>query len=163
MSNDDTLRRRSFLQATGAAAVAVTLAGCMGDDNGDDDEDDDNGDDDYDYLDDEPDYGDWLDGVDYGGTVDWTGEDQVEVAVGADDGYRFEPPSIAISPGTEVVWEWTGMGGAHDVTEEDEVFASDLVDEEGHTFEHTFDDEGTYRYVCTPHDNMDMFGVVHVE
>ena len=156
MSNDDSIRRRTFLQATGVAAASIALAGCTG--NGDDDDGPD-----YDYIDDEPDYDGWLGSVDYDGTVDWTDESQVEIAVGADDGYRFEPPAVAISPGTEVVWEWTGSGGGHNVVEVDGAFESELVNEAGHTFEHTFDESGTYRYSCTPHEAQNMFGAIHVE
>ncbi|GAB6880607.1 hypothetical protein JCM17823_28810 [Halorubrum gandharaense] len=112
-------------------------------------------------------YDGWFDDVDnYDGTYDFRGEEEVHVTVGAgDDGLLFEPAAILIDEGATVVWEWTGEGGQHDVAEVDDAFESELVDEEGHTFEHTFDDaeEGDrFRYVCTPHEAAGMKGAVAV-
>jgi len=77
-------------------------------------------------------YDGWLDDVDnYDGTHDYTGQDEVTVAVGAVDGLKFGPAAILIDPGTTVVWEWTGEGGAHNVVADDETFNSgDPVSEE---------------------------------
>ena len=114
-------------------------------------------------------YDGWLDDVDnYDGTHDYRGRDEVRVAVGAgENGLRFEPAAILIDPGTTVVWEWTGEGGGHNVVEVDDgVFDSgDPVPDAGTTFEHTFDDtaEGeTFKYVCTPHEAVEMKGAVAV-
>lgn len=112
-------------------------------------------------------YDGWFDDVDnYEGTVDLSGEETVEVTVGAgDQGLLFEPPAIQVDPGTTVVWEWAGEGGEHNVAEEDSVFESERAAEAGHTFEHTFeaDDEGeVFRYVCTPHEALGMLGAVAV-
>ncbi|MBP1921108.1 halocyanin-like protein [Halorubrum alkaliphilum] len=103
------------------------------------------------------------DGNDFGDAVDRTGEDTIDVTVGADNGLSYDPANVVIDVGTTVVWEWTGRGGGHDVVEvDDEVFASDLVDEAGHTFEHTFEEPGEYEYVCTPHQTQGMNGRVEV-
>jgi halocyanin-like protein len=67
-----------------------------------------------------------------------------------------------VSPGTTVVWTWTGAGGSHNVVAEDGSFESDLVVAEGHAFSHTFEEPGTVRYVCTPHRALGMKGVVVV-
>jgi len=112
-------------------------------------------------------YNGWFDDVgNYEGTVDYSGEDTVEVMVGTgDQGLFFEPPAIQVDPGTTVVWEWTGEGGEHNVVEEDGVFESERTAEAGHTFEHTFEegDEGeVFRYVCTPHEALGMLGAVAV-
>ena len=112
-------------------------------------------------------YDGWFDDVgNYEGTVDYSGEDTVEIMVGAgDQGLFFEPPAIQVDPGTTVVWEWTGEGGEHNVAEEEGVFESERTAEAGHTFEHTFeaDDEGeVFRYVCTPHEALGMLGAVAV-
>lgn len=178
MTSTDRIGRRRFVQATGVAAVSVTLAGCAGDDdgpdaggNGDDagssnDGSEGGSDDDGDttFLDDEPDYGGWFDTVDnYDGTVDATGHDEVTVAVGAEGGLSYSPAAVAVSPGTTVIWEWTGEGGAHDVAAEDDSFQSENVDQEGFTFEHTFDEAGVFEYVCTPHEAVGMKGAVVVQ
>ena len=112
-------------------------------------------------------YDGWFDDVEnYEGTVDYSGEDTVEVMVGAgEQGLLFEPPAIQVDPGTTVVWEWTGEGGEHNVVDEDGAFESERTAEAGHTFEHTFeeDDEGEiFRYVCTPHEALGMLGAVAV-
>ncbi|WP_096391274.1 halocyanin domain-containing protein [Halopenitus persicus] len=105
----------------------------------------------------------WLEGANnYDGVVDRTGESTVTVAVGAAGGLAFDPVAVRIDAGTEVVWEWTGEGGQHDVTEESGRFESDLHRESGATFSHRFEEMGTYRYVCTPHQASGMRGAVDV-
>ena len=112
-------------------------------------------------------YGGWLDDVDnYDGTHDYTGQDEVTVSVGAVDGLKFGPAAILIDPGTTVVWEWTGEGGAHNVVADDETFTSgDPVTEAGTTFEYTFEDVSdgdTFNYLCVPHEAVGMKGAVAV-
>ncbi|WP_224268935.1 halocyanin domain-containing protein [Haloprofundus salinisoli] len=102
----------------------------------------------------------------YDGFADHTGESEVTVMVGADgiEGpHAYEPTAIRVSPGTTVVWEWTGAGGTHDVIAEDDSFESELVADEGHTFEQTFEETGTTKYFCTPHRAMGMRGGIIVE
>ena len=112
-------------------------------------------------------YDGWLDDVDnYDGTYDYTGQDEVTVDVGAVDGLKFGPAAILIDPGTTVVWEWTGEGGAHNVVAEDGTFDSgETVSEAGTTFEYTFDDAedgDTFNYLCVPHEAVGMKGAVAV-
>lgn len=112
----------------------------------------------------ELDFGDWFDGVsNYDGVEDLTGESSVTVRVGTDDGFAYDPAAIRVDVGTTVIWEWTGVGGAHDVIEDDGAFESELQTAEGATFEHTFDADGVYRYYCSPHIAMGMKGAVVVE
>ena len=191
MDQEPSRTRRRLLRASGAALAVPWLSGCSAlidedelDDDGndrdaaDDDEPDDDPDDDEPDADDEPetddeddgfveeepDYGGFMDGVEnYEATLDYRGEDTVEIAVGAGEtGLQFEPPAILIDPGTEVVWEWTGEGGEHDVASRaGEEFESELTDEAGFTFEHAFESEGTISaYVCTPHEAQGKKGVV---
>jgi len=119
------------------------------------------------YVDEEPDYDGWFDGVDnYEGTVDRTGEDEVTVAVGAEgnDGpYAFDPPAVAVDPGTTVAWEWTGEGdAAHDVAAETGEWASETLDTAGARYGLTFDGEGISKYVCSGHADRGMRGAVVV-
>ncbi|QAU11765.1 halocyanin domain-containing protein [Halorubrum sp. BOL3-1] len=113
-------------------------------------------------------YGDWFENVgNYEGTRDLRGESEVTVSVGAGEtGLLFDPPAVLVDPGTTVVWEWTGQGGAHNVAEEDDVFSSgETVAEAGTTFEYTFEDAGegdVFRYVCEPHQATGMKGAVAV-
>jgi plastocyanin len=95
-------------------------------------------------------------------TVDRTGEETVAVAVGADGGFSFAPAAVRVDVGTTVVWEWTGVGGSHNVVDRGGAFESGLAAAEGHAFEHEFVTAGTYDYVCTPHQTRDMEGTVEV-
>lgn len=160
MTRDLDLDRRTVLQAVGTLAASGALAGCTR--NGDGGEESD-----YETVPDEeePDYNGWLDTTEtYDGTADFRGESDVTVRVGAgSQGYSFSPAAIMIDPGTTVIWEWTGAGGGHNVVEENEAFGDrEVVAEEGHTYEHTFEEPGTYRYVCVPHDQQGMRGAVTV-
>lgn len=101
-----------------------------------------------------------------GSPVDRTGRNRVTVTVGArgNGGYlAFSPAAVAITPGTTVVWEWTGKGGQHNVVAEHGAgFESALVAAAGHTFEHAFETSGPVLYYCTPHARLGMKGAVLV-
>lgn len=110
----------------------------------------------------------------YDGSIDdRREEDPVTVDVGTGDaGTEFDPPAVAVSPGTTVRWEWTGEGGAHNVEaepddqigESDYEFSSgDPVDEEDETYEQTLDEAGIALYHCEPHLSVGMKGAVVVE
>jgi halocyanin-like protein len=112
-----------------------------------------------------PDYGDWFENVgNFEETVDRTGADTVTVDVGVEGNNgtnAFGPAAVRVDPGTTVVWEWTGSG-AHNVKAEDGGFESQITGEAGFTFQHTFEETGIHRYVCTPHRAMGMKGAVVV-
>ena len=102
--------------------------------------------------------------IEYNGSLeDMTGEDEATVEVGAgSNGLAFSPAAIQVDSGTTVTWEWTGEGGAHNVVHEDGEFESDLQEEDGATFEHTFEEEGNFLYYCNPHRSQGMKGAVVV-
>lgn len=146
---EGTTTRRTFLVGTAAvagAAAGATVGGASAQDG--------------------PDYGDWFGDTDnYDGTYDFTGESEVTVTVGAagnGGNLAFSPAAIRVDPGTEVVWEWTGKGGSHNVVADDGSFESDMLAEAGETFSHSFDSEGTFKYFCQPHKMMGMKGAVVV-
>ena len=142
--------RRTVLAATGATALAG-LAGCLTGGSGSQTEDDS-------ALE------EWLGGLqDYDGPVDRTGESEVAVTVGAgSDGLAFDPLAVTVDIGTTVVWEWTGRGGRHNVVDRDGAFTSEYHDDEGATFEYTFEETGTFAYYCEPHQALGMKGGVRV-
>ncbi len=160
--------RRTFLAATGTTAATVALAGCSsGGDNGDNGGDGGNGGasvpDPVDtYLSDNEANG-------YNGSaVDETGSSSVAIEVGAgDQGLAFSPAAVVVDSGTEVVWEWTGNGGAHNVVSADSSAASfdsgETVESSSETFSQTFDSAGNQLYYCTPHQSLGMHGTVIVE
>ena len=67
-------------------------------------------------------------------------------------GFSFDPDAITAEVGDTVVW--TNEDSArHNVTADDDSFASENL-AEGETFSHTFDEPGTFDYVCTLHSGM---------
>ena len=108
-------------------------------------------------------YGGWLSNTNYeGSTADRTGNSEVRVTVAPNGNYVFDPPAVAVDPGTTVVWEWAAGPSRHDVVEEGGGYASELHAEEGATFSHAFEESGVSKYYCTPHRSMGMKGVVDV-
>ncbi|WP_254546684.1 halocyanin domain-containing protein [Halomarina pelagica] len=114
----------------------------------------------------EPEYGGWFENTgNYDGTVDGTGREEVRITVGAKGNgghFAFDPPAVRIDPGTTVVWEWSGKGGAHNVAAENGDFESEMTDEAGHTFERTVERRGIVKYACVPHEAMGMKGALVV-
>lgn len=143
--------RRQFM-ATAGASGAMALAGCLSGGG---------------EAPAEPEVGDWLENTDnYDGFEDYTDSEEVTVAVGAGpQGWQFDPPAIGISPGTTVVFEWTGAGGPHNVEEENEDWDNPggTIEEAGHTWERTFDSGGTHLYKCWPHEDVGMKGAIFVD
>ncbi|ATW86859.1 halocyanin-like protein [Halohasta litchfieldiae] len=147
MTASGLLRRRRFARYAGTA-LTISLTGCTG---GEDES-----------LPESDDTASTAEGL-----VDRTGQDRVTVEVGAGaDGVQFAPAEIRISVGTTVIWEWTGRGGGHNVVEAEGTFVSHedrgTTDEAGYTFEHMFDETGSYEYVCQPHAKQGMSGSVDV-
>lgn len=80
------------------------------------------------------------------------------ISVGGDEGH-FDPVGVAVPAGSDVVWLWDD-DEPHAVAATDDSFASDRGSGEGTTFEHSFDEPGTYAYGCEVHGGT---GVVVVE
>ncbi|MFB6222193.1 MAG: halocyanin domain-containing protein, partial [Haloarcula sp.] len=116
----------------------------------------------------EPDYNGWFDNVsNYDGTVDQRGQETVTISVGTqgnNGAFAFDPPAVMVSPGTKVVWEWTGEGGGHNVVSDGDgpLDSGSPVSEAGATYSHIFETEGIFKYVCTPHKSLGMKGAVVV-
>jgi len=153
------LSRRRFVQGTGTALAIGTLAGCTGNGNGNGGGNGGVPQDIDDHLSDANNYEGSLD--------DMTGESEVTIDVGTgSNGYAFDPAAVRISSGTTVTWEWTGEGGGHNVASvegsESEFTSGERVDEEGHTYEQSFDNAGSQLYVCEPHTAQGMKGAIEV-
>jgi halocyanin-like protein len=140
--------RRRFLRTVASGAAASTVAGLAGPASA------------------QEGLSGWLSDVgNADSVVDRTDQDEVTVEVGtqANGGaFGFGPAVVRVSPGTTVVWEWTGEGTPHNVVAEDGAFESELISEAGATFTHAFESAGVSRYVCSPHRSMGMKGVVVV-
>ncbi len=146
--------RRSLLRAAGLTAVGglSALAGCTGDaQSGDSTER----------------FDGYLANVDDAEEVrDRTDAESVSITVGAQGNggnLAYAPAAVRVAADTTVTWEWTGAGGSHNVVHEGGAFESTLVTDADHTFTHTFETAGTFRYYCTPHKGLGMRGVVVVE
>lgn len=153
--------RRKFLMAAGATAATVAVAGCSDDD---DEAEPPEGvpQEVHDYLVDN-------DAQLYDNTVaDHTGEDSVTIMNGAgDENVAYDPPLVRIDAGTEVTWEWTGQGGAHNVEDNGGDFDFEnpegLIDEDGHTYSYTFEESGNAMYHCIAHTAQGQHGAIVVE
>jgi len=166
------LDRRMVLRGIGAVAVAGAIAGCGGGGGGDgggsddgSDGSDGGGDGGGGVPSEVEEYLSETDNFD-GSLEDATGQGEVTVQVGTEangGNFGYSPAAVRVDSGTTVVWEWTGEGASHNVVDEDGSFESELTDEEGFTFEHTFDESGTFLYFCTPHKAVGMKGAVVVE
>ncbi len=159
------LTRRTVLKTTAVAGGSLLLAGCLGNSGDNNPTEGDPENTETDDVSREPSvFGDWFEDVpNYDSVVDVTDKDTITITVGAESGYTFAPPAIKVSPGTTVVWKWSGKGGSHNVIEANGAFKSDMSVEKGHTFEQPFDEKGAYRYYCEPHKAMGMKGGVLAE
>ena len=115
----------------------------------------------------------WPSGVtsgNLGSYRDARGESEVTVSVGAgDSGLAFDPTQLWVDPGTTIIWEWTGSGGAHNVQAVEgggpaSLDSGDAVDEEGYTYEYetSEEDAGITHYHCVPHTAVGMHGGIAV-
>jgi plastocyanin len=102
------------------------------------------------------------------------GGNAVSVTMTDDD--AFKPASVTIPTGTTV--RWTNASKEEHTVTDDAKIASDAKDvalpagarpfnsgkiKPGGTFEQTFTVPGTYKYVCEPHEEMDMKGTIVVK
>ena len=165
--------RRKVLIA-GGTALTVTLAGCLGGGDGDDDGGNggkngggNGGETPADIADS---YLSSNNAKMYGGTddiVDETGSDSITIDVGAgSQGLAYDPVAVRVDAGTEVTWAWTGNGGSHNVVSDDgptELSSGNAVQGSDITYVETLDETGVYRYKCTIHTSVGMYGAVIVE
>lgn len=89
--------------------------------------------------------------------------------------YYFDPIGLAVEAGDSVTWD--NVSGSHSSTAyvegnpqagttripgDAEGWDSGTLSEEGATFSHTFEIEGTYDYYCIPHKTLEMVGRIVV-
>jgi halocyanin-like protein len=161
------MRRRDFMRAAGGATVVTaatagatgSVAGTAAEEEGEDSSGGSV----------EPDFGPYLDDArGFETTEDLREQDEVTIEVGAgSDGLSFDPAGVWISPGTTIIWEWTGEGGSHNVVANEGpagIDSGDPVSEEGSTYEYEFaeEDAGITTYKCEPHEGQGMKGGVAV-
>lgn len=170
--------RRRVLATTGTALL-TSVAGCSGGGGGSDSGDG------GETLPGEtyPALHEWLTEESEGGAdrtydetvVDRRDTDAVTIDVGAEGNggnFAFAPSAVVISADTEVRWEWTGQGEAHNVNaapkeqlgKSDFTFTSgDAVSGTGTKFSRTFEETGIALYHCVPHLSLGMKGGIAIE
>ncbi len=157
MSTDD-VSRRAFIRTAGGAAATGVATATAGTAAGQEE------------AAVEPDWPSGVTSGNVGSYEDARGQDEVTVSVGAgDQGLAFDSTQLWVDPGTTIIWEWTGNGGAHNVqTVEDGGAAAldsgDPVGEEGATYEYeaTEEDVGITHYHCVPHTAVGMHAGIAV-
>lgn len=82
-------------------------------------------------------------------TVTVSEPEEVTIAI---KNFAFEPDSVTIKVGAKVTWTNEDYV-SHTVTSEEGVFDSGTLGN-GETFSYTFEEAGTYEYICTIHPSM---------
>jgi plastocyanin len=72
----------------------------------------------------------------------------------------FSPSTVTINVGDTVTW--VQRGSNHDSVSYDGLWDSGLL-RLNQTFSHTFNEAGSFRYYCTPHEQIGMIGTVKVQ
>lgn len=74
---------------------------------------------------------------------------------------RFQPSTVTVGQGDNVIWEWSGNVRNHSVTADDGAFDSDPGEDPGQIshppndrFTHRFERTGTFGYHCKVHPSM---------
>lgn len=153
MPRGPTSRRRLLASCT--ATLGAAIAGCTDGSGGD--ESPANGSPDGDGMGSTPDGDSDESGAD-------NGDDTAHITVGPDGRPGFDPEQVELQPGATVQWEWasddhtvTPQSVPGDVDWEGEPEAHD----EGHTYQHTFDQVGVYQYACDTHTGSNT-GTLHI-
>ena len=173
--NHPRLTRRQLLEGTAGLSVAG-LAGCVGAPNSSGQQttrathtvDEQSG------GDDQPGHGEEAHGHDLVSEPQASREVVLNTArVEGSTEYHFDPHVTWVEVGGTVTWHLES--GTHTATayhpgndqprlvpEGTDAWDSGIMSEEGETFEHTFETEGVYHYLCTPHESFGMLATVIV-
>jgi plastocyanin len=74
----------------------------------------------------------------------------------------FSPPTVKISPGDSVKWNWTGFASHSSTSRSSPALWDSGVHQSGFSFTHTFASSGTNSYWCTVH-TLSQLGTVIVQ
>ncbi|WP_129114981.1 plastocyanin/azurin family copper-binding protein [Halegenticoccus tardaugens] len=83
-----------------------------------------------------------------------------EVIVGPGGDLSFDPEELEVAPGTTVTFVWESDG--HNVVPSEGDWGHENIENSGFEYEHTFEEEAEYEYVCTPHESAGMVGTLVV-
>ncbi len=88
--------------------------------------------------------------IDPAGRDPQVGVSQIQVRDDFWEYFAFTPSAVQVTPGTEVTWTFTSRT-AHNVVFDDVASPTQTTG----TWSRTFDEPGSYAYVCTLHDGME--------
>lgn len=74
----------------------------------------------------------------------------------------FSPKRVTIAKNTLVTWRWASGAGGHDITSRGKKRFRSAAVKAGGTHRYRFRKAGTYRYVCTLHEDDGMTGRIVV-
>ena len=99
-------------------------------------------------------------------TGNLTNQDQGEVVIVSVDStnLRFSPETITLQEGDTVRFFWSGELLAHNAVERNGLFDSgDTSRNVDYSYTFNIGENGTYEYVCEPHEELGMIGTIIVE
>ena len=99
-------------------------------------------------------------------TSNYQTQDEGEVVVVSVDStnLRFSPETITIFEGDSVRFLWSGELLAHNAVEENGLFDSGEPSRNvDYTYTFKIGENGTYTYVCEPHESLGMVGTIIVQ
>lgn len=82
-----------------------------------------------------------------------TSDSGAEGSVVSIENFAFGPDVVDLSVGDKVAWTNDESSTTHTTTSDDGLWDSGNLSA-GDTFEHTFDESGTFSYICTIHPSM---------
>ncbi|MFL2972143.1 MAG: plastocyanin/azurin family copper-binding protein [Candidatus Thalassarchaeaceae archaeon] len=99
------------------------------------------------------------------GSIEEQANSQEEVVVTVDStNLRFSPESVTITEGDTVRFFWSGELLAHNAVSYDGLFDSgDAARNVDYSFKFEVGTNGTYEYLCEPHEEFGMIGTIVVE
>ena len=99
-------------------------------------------------------------------TENLTNQDQGEVVIVSVDStnLRFSPETITLQEGDTVRFFWSGELLAHNAVERNGLFDSGETSRNvDYSYTFKIGENGTYEYVCEPHEELGMIGTIIVE
>ena len=99
------------------------------------------------------------------GSIEEQANSQEEVVVTVDStNLRFSPESVTVTEGDTVRFFWSGELLAHNAVSYDGLFDSgDAARNVDYSFKFEVGTNGTYEYLCEPHEEFGMIGTIVVE
>lgn len=86
-----------------------------------------------------------------GGSTSGTGSQVVKLNPDPNTIGKFEPPTVTVSKGQTVEWDWVDNSAQHSVTSDDTTTFDSCLQSAGAKFVITFNTAGDFKYHCTIH------------